>query len=230
MTHSQAGAALRHRHHIRRAEIAGTAPEGANRRRPLPSHAVLNRTGAMPGAPAQPPRRPRATRTQMTNCWQYSKSSLLGAYPVGLVGSPAGRRLPVPAGKPSKIRRASRRPSLEDAVKYGFVSAEAGGRYSRSSRKLPSGARIFTHIPKVGFLGAGIVTATRCHSPKSLATAGLPFYPWHLRGRGGTSAGRCAELFTKACRQAYYWNSCRLLVRLRTTSRRSTGSPAAASR
>jgi hypothetical protein len=46
----------------------------------------------------------------------------------------------------------------EDAVKYGFVSAGGGEWYSRSVRKLPTGARIFTHIPKAGYVGVGIVT------------------------------------------------------------------------
>lgn len=46
----------------------------------------------------------------------------------------------------------------EDAVKYGFVSAGGGEWYSRSIRKLPPGARIFTHIPKAGYVGVGIVT------------------------------------------------------------------------
>lgn len=46
----------------------------------------------------------------------------------------------------------------EDAVKYGFVSAGGGEWYSRSIRKLPPGARIFTHIPKAGYVGVGTVT------------------------------------------------------------------------
>jgi hypothetical protein len=46
----------------------------------------------------------------------------------------------------------------EDAVKYGFVSAGGGEWYSRSIRKLPPGARIFTYIPKAGHVGVGIVT------------------------------------------------------------------------
>jgi hypothetical protein len=46
----------------------------------------------------------------------------------------------------------------EDAVKYGFVSAGGGDWYSRSIRKLPVGARIFTHIPKAGYVGVGVVT------------------------------------------------------------------------
>jgi hypothetical protein len=39
----------------------------------------------------------------------------------------------------------------EDAVKYGFVSAGGGEWYSRSIRKLPTRARIFTHIPQAGY-------------------------------------------------------------------------------
>jgi hypothetical protein len=45
----------------------------------------------------------------------------------------------------------------EDAVKYGFVSAGGGEWYSRSIRKLPIGARIFTLIPKAGYVGVGFV-------------------------------------------------------------------------
>jgi hypothetical protein len=46
----------------------------------------------------------------------------------------------------------------QDAAKYGFVSAGGGEWYSRSIRKLPVGARIFTHIPKTGYVGVGFVT------------------------------------------------------------------------
>ena len=46
----------------------------------------------------------------------------------------------------------------EDAVKYGFVSAGGGEWYTRSIRKLPVGARVFTHIPRAGYVGVGIVT------------------------------------------------------------------------
>ena len=56
------------------------------------------------------------------------------------------------------VRRVPGRPPLGDAVKYGFVSAGGGDWYSRSIRKLPTGARIFTHIPKAGYVGVGIVT------------------------------------------------------------------------
>lgn len=57
----------------------------------------------------------------------------------------------------------------EDAVKYGFVSAGGEEWYSRTIRKLPTGARIFAYIPKAamygassrstgGYVGVGIVT------------------------------------------------------------------------
>jgi hypothetical protein len=56
----------------------------------------------------------------------------------------------------------------EDAVKYGFVSAGGGEWYSRSIRKLPVGARIFTHIPKSGYVGVGYVTGDPMPFPEAL--------------------------------------------------------------
>ena len=47
--------------------------------------------------------------------------------------------------------------SWQDAAMYGFVSAGGGEWYSRSIRKLPIGARVFTHIPKTGYVGVGVV-------------------------------------------------------------------------
>jgi hypothetical protein len=55
----------------------------------------------------------------------------------------------------------------EDAVKYGFVSAGGGEWYSRSIRKLPAGARIFTHIPKAGYVGVGVVTGAPMPFPEA---------------------------------------------------------------
>ncbi|MFC8277962.1 endonuclease NucS domain-containing protein [Streptomyces sp. NPDC057271] len=48
--------------------------------------------------------------------------------------------------------------SWDDALQYGFVSAGGGDWFSRTLRSLPSGARIFTHIPKVGYVGVGTVS------------------------------------------------------------------------
>ncbi|MFJ3927957.1 endonuclease NucS domain-containing protein [Streptomyces sp. NPDC090022] len=48
--------------------------------------------------------------------------------------------------------------SWEDALRYGFVSAGGGDWFSRTLRSLPSGARVFTHIPKVGYVGVGTVS------------------------------------------------------------------------
>lgn len=45
-----------------------------------------------------------------------------------------------------------------DAAKYGFVSGGGGEWFSRTLRNLPIGARIFTCIPKVGYVGVGTVT------------------------------------------------------------------------
>lgn len=46
----------------------------------------------------------------------------------------------------------------DDALRYGFVSAGGGQWFSRTLRALPLGARVFTHIPKVGYVGVGTVT------------------------------------------------------------------------
>jgi hypothetical protein len=51
----------------------------------------------------------------------------------------------------------------DEARKYGFVSAGGGAWFSRTMRSLPVGARVFAHIPQVGYVGVGTVTgeATR---------------------------------------------------------------------
>lgn len=48
--------------------------------------------------------------------------------------------------------------SWEDALRYGFVSAGGGDWFSRTLRSLPVGARVFTHIPKTGYVGVGTVS------------------------------------------------------------------------
>ncbi|MCF6521641.1 endonuclease NucS domain-containing protein [Streptomyces sp. JJ36] len=48
--------------------------------------------------------------------------------------------------------------SWEDARRYGFVSAGGGDWFSRTIRALPLGARVFTHIPKAGYVGVGTVS------------------------------------------------------------------------
>ncbi len=59
----------------------------------------------------------------------------------------------------------------EDACRYGFVSAGGGAWFSRTLRSLPVGARVFAHIPQVGYVGAGTVTgeATRLDDATVLA-------------------------------------------------------------
>ena len=47
--------------------------------------------------------------------------------------------------------------SWEDARKYGFVSAGGGAWYSRTLNLLKTGDRIWVRIPKVGYVGVGIV-------------------------------------------------------------------------
>ncbi|MFG2736074.1 endonuclease NucS domain-containing protein [Streptomyces harbinensis] len=45
----------------------------------------------------------------------------------------------------------------DDARRHGFVSAGGGDWFSRTLRALPHGARVFTHIPKSGYVGVGTV-------------------------------------------------------------------------
>jgi Endonuclease NucS len=48
--------------------------------------------------------------------------------------------------------------SWEDGRRYGFVSAGGGEWFSRTLRSLPVGARVYTHIPKTGYVGVGTVS------------------------------------------------------------------------
>lgn len=45
-----------------------------------------------------------------------------------------------------------------DGMKYGFVSGGGGKKYSQTLKNLPLGARIFSYIPKIGYVGVGTVT------------------------------------------------------------------------
>jgi Endonuclease NucS len=49
--------------------------------------------------------------------------------------------------------------SWDDATKYGFVSAGGGDWFARTIQKPPVGSRVFTYIPKVGYVGVGEVIA-----------------------------------------------------------------------
>jgi hypothetical protein len=46
-----------------------------------------------------------------------------------------------------------------DMVRHGFVSAGGGRWYSRTLRVLAPGHRVWAHIPRVGYVGAGEVLA-----------------------------------------------------------------------
>lgn len=48
--------------------------------------------------------------------------------------------------------------SWDDAARYGFVSAGGGAWHSGTLKALPTGARVFVHIPKHGYVGVGTVT------------------------------------------------------------------------
>ncbi|GIH78028.1 endonuclease NucS domain-containing protein [Planobispora longispora] len=73
----------------------------------------------------------------------------------------------------------------DDARRYGFVSAGGGSWFSKTLIGLPSRARIFTHIPKAGYVGVGTVTGeARPASEASLEIDGEPrrFTDLDLRG------------------------------------------------
>jgi hypothetical protein len=46
-----------------------------------------------------------------------------------------------------------------DMVRHGFVSAGGGRWYSRTLSALEPGHRVWAHVPKVGYVGVGEVTA-----------------------------------------------------------------------
>src|SRR3954449_13608625 len=48
-----------------------------------------------------------------------------------------------------------------DMVRHGFISAGGGRWYSRTLRALSPGDRVWAHIPKVGYVGVGVVTRAR---------------------------------------------------------------------
>ncbi len=50
-----------------------------------------------------------------------------------------------------------KRRNWEDAVKYGYIAAGGGKWYSNTLSLLPVGARVFVCVPKVGYVGVGIV-------------------------------------------------------------------------
>jgi len=50
--------------------------------------------------------------------------------------------------------------SWEDALKYGFISGGGGDWYSRTLNQLSVGDRVWANIPRVGYVGVGIVTET----------------------------------------------------------------------
>ena len=47
--------------------------------------------------------------------------------------------------------------SWEDATRYGFISAGGGSWYSQTLKMLSPGDRVWVKIPKVGYVGVGIV-------------------------------------------------------------------------
>lgn len=64
--------------------------------------------------------------------------------------------------------------SWEDAVRYGFLAAGGGHRYSDKLRLPRSGDRVFAYIPGAGYVGVGVVRQERvpAHDLKLLAADG----------------------------------------------------------
>ncbi|WP_339156057.1 endonuclease NucS domain-containing protein [Actinomadura luteofluorescens] len=62
-----------------------------------------------------------------------------------------------------------------DARRYGFVSAGGGDWFSRTLRALKPGARVFVHIPKVGYVGVGTVSQeAQPYEDAELVVGGVP--------------------------------------------------------
>src|SRR4051794_15754104 len=60
-----------------------------------------------------------------------------------------------------------------DMKRHGFVSAGGGRWYSRTLRALAPGHRVWAHIPQVGYVGVGVVTA----AVEAVAASGLLAVP-----------------------------------------------------
>ena len=60
----------------------------------------------------------------------------------------------------------------EDAQRYGFVSAGGRDWFSRTLRALPLQAQVFTHIPKSGYVGVGIVSGEARPFEEAVLTVG----------------------------------------------------------
>ncbi|MBF6218039.1 hypothetical protein IU479_07940 [Nocardia abscessus] len=94
-------------------------------------------------------------RSYLARTWMLDRSTAAGA---GQTASSTRRQAPwngqdwyVNFGEEPVSR------NWDDARRYGFVSAGGGKWYSRSLRQVPVGGRIFTYIPKVGYVGLGEV-------------------------------------------------------------------------
>lgn len=62
--------------------------------------------------------------------------------------------------------------SWDDARNHGFVSAGGADWYSRTLRGLPTGARVFVHVPQHGYVGVGIVQGSAAPADVALLEVG----------------------------------------------------------
>ena len=75
--------------------------------------------------------------------------------------------------------------SWNDAVEYGFVSAGGGSRYTGPMSKLEPGNRIWINMPKIGYVGVGIVKERSILAHEAtfeIDDNAIPFFELKLQG------------------------------------------------
>ncbi len=96
-------------------------------------------------------------RSYLARTWMLDQSTTTAAAVRGGIGT---RTKPAWNGQDWYISFGEEETSRnwDDARRYGFVSAGGGKWFSRTLRQVPVGARVFTYIPKTGYVGIGEVT------------------------------------------------------------------------
>lgn len=123
-------------------------------------------------------------RSYLARTWMLDQNTTTAAAGRGVGGA---RKKPTWNGQDWYISFGEEETSRnwDDARQYGFVSA--GGRkwFSRTLRQVPVGARVFTYIPKTGYVGVGEVTGPAQPADDAvLAIDGqdVPFRTLELKG------------------------------------------------
>jgi hypothetical protein len=123
-------------------------------------------------------------RSYLARTWMLDQSTTNAAAARGATGA---RKKPAWNGQDWYIsfgeEEASR--NWDDARTYGFVSAGGGKWFSRTLRPVPVGARVFTYIPKTGYVGIGEVTGPAQPADDAVLTVDgndVPFRSLDLKG------------------------------------------------